>query len=88
MSNSNKDPQGLDPEVTEKLRSQAAELVEQVNAGEYGRAMTLINELSEVRDQSLYREVGRLTRSLHEAIRNFQIDPRNCLLYTSDAADE
>lgn len=92
MSKSNSNPQGLDPEVTEKLRSQAAELVEQVNAGEYARAMTLINELSEVRDQSLYREVGRLTRSLHEAIRNFQIDPRNAeqseaLSKMTDASD-
>ena len=54
--------------------------------------MTLINELSEVRDQSLYREVGRLTRSLHEAIRNFQIDPRNAeqqeaLSKMTDASD-
>lgn len=92
MSKSNRNQQGLDPEVTEKLRSQAAELVEQVNAGEYARAMTLINELSEVRDQSLYREVGRLTRSLHEAIRNFQIDPRNAeqseaLSKMTDASD-
>ena len=39
MSNRKKDPQGLDPEVTEKLRSQAAELVEQVNAGDYGRTV-------------------------------------------------
>ncbi|MDL0430056.1 protein phosphatase CheZ [Marinobacter sp. TBZ242] len=92
MSKSNRNEQGLDPEVTEKLRTQAAELVEQVNAGEYARAMTLINELSEVRDQSLYREVGRLTRSLHEAIRNFQIDPRNAeqseaLSKMTDASD-
>ena len=92
MSNRKNDPEGLDPEVTEKLRSQAAELVEQVNAGDYGRAMALINELSEVRDQSLYREVGRLTRSLHEAIRNFQIDPRNAeqseaLSKMTDASD-
>lgn len=92
MSETNKNQHGLDPEVTEKLRSQAAELVEQVNAGEYARAMTLINELSEVRDQSLYREVGRLTRSLHEAIRNFQIDPRNAeqseaLSKMTDASD-
>lgn len=92
MSENDKNQQGLDPEVTEKLRNQAAELVEQVNAGEYGRAMTLINELSEVRDQSLYREVGRLTRSLHEAIRNFQIDPRNAeqseaLSKMTDASD-
>ncbi|MDI9245891.1 protein phosphatase CheZ [Marinobacter sp. CHS3-4] len=92
MSKREKDHQSLDPEVTEKLRNQAAELVEQVNAGDYARAMTLINDLSEVRDQSLYREVGRLTRSLHEAIRNFQIDPRNAeqseaLSMMSDASD-
>ena len=71
MSDSKKNHQGLDPDVTEKLQRQAAELAESVNAGDYGRAMSLINDLSEVKDQSLYREVGRLTRSLHEAIRNF-----------------
>ncbi|GAA3559367.1 MULTISPECIES: protein phosphatase CheZ [Marinobacter] len=92
MSNNNDDEKGLDPEVIEKLRTQAAELVEQVNAGDYARAMGLINELNEVRDQSLYREVGRLTRSLHEAIRNFQIDPRNAeqqeaLSKMTDASD-
>jgi len=92
MSKSKKNPQGLDPEVTEKLRSQANALVEQVNAGDYASAMSLINDLSEVRDQSLYREVGRLTRSLHEAIRNFQIDPRNAeqqevLSKMTDASD-
>ncbi|MFL1453234.1 protein phosphatase CheZ [Marinobacter sp. GN3S48] len=92
MSDSKKNPQGLDPEVTEKLRAQANELVEQVNAGDYAGAMNVINDLSEVRDQSLYREVGRLTRSLHEAIRNFQIDPRNAeqqeaLSKMTDASD-
>lgn len=92
MSDSKKNPQNLDPEVTEKLREQANALAEQVNAGNYAGAMTLINDLSEVRDQSLYREVGRLTRSLHEAIRNFQIDPRNAeqqeaLSKMTDASD-
>ncbi|WP_166260905.1 protein phosphatase CheZ [Marinobacter salicampi] len=84
--------QNLDPEVTEKLKAQATELMAQVNAGDYGKAMSLINDLNEVRDQSLYREVGRLTRSLHEAIRNFQIDPQNpeqqeALSKMSDASD-
>lgn len=86
-----KDPH-LDAEVTEKLKAQATELMEQVNAGDYAKAMRLINDLNEVRDQSLYREVGRLTRSLHEAIRNFQIDPQNpeqqeALSKMSDASD-
>ena len=92
MSDTKQNHQGLDPEVAEKLQKQASDLAENVNAGNYAKAMTLINELSEVRDQSLYREVGRLTRSLHEAIRNFQIDPRNAeqkevLSKMSDASD-
>ena len=78
--------------LTEKLRHQAAELAQSVEGGDYARAMNLINELSEVRDQSLYREVGRLTRTLHEAIRNFQIDPRSqeqkeVLSLMTDASD-
>lgn len=77
MSDDKKDHRGLEPEVTEKLRQQAAELVKSVEDGDYARSMTLINELSDVRDQSLYQEVGRLTRTLHEAIRNFQIDPQS-----------
>lgn len=92
MSDSKRIHRGLEPEVTDKLQRQANELAESVNAGDYAKAMSLINDLSEVRDQSLYREVGRLTRSLHEAIRNFQIDPRNAeqqeaLSKMTDASD-
>ncbi|ROU01772.1 protein phosphatase CheZ [Marinobacter sp. R17] len=82
----------LDPDVVEKLQHQAEELKQQVDAGDYAAAMRLINELNDVRDQSLYREVGRLTRSLHEAIRNFNIDPQNpeqqeALSKITDASD-
>ncbi|MDN6318772.1 MAG: protein phosphatase CheZ [Marinobacter sp.] len=92
MSDDIKGHRGLEPEVTEKLRRQAAELMESVEGGDYARSMTLINELSDVRDQSLYQEVGRLTRTLHEAIRNFQIDPRSqeqkeVLSVMTDASD-
>jgi chemotaxis protein CheZ len=77
MSKKNLNQNELDPEMTEKLKAQATELMAQVDAGDYVKAMSLIHDLGEVRDQSLYREVGQLTRSLHEAIRNFQIDPQN-----------
>ncbi|MDR9424274.1 MAG: protein phosphatase CheZ [Marinobacter sp.] len=92
MSDGTDNQRGLDPEVTEKLKQQTSELAESVNAGDHARAMAVINELSEVRDQSLYQEVGRLTRSLHEAIRNFQIDARSAeqqevLSAMSDASD-
>ncbi|HTN33849.1 MAG TPA: protein phosphatase CheZ [Marinobacter sp.] len=92
MSKNKKIRQGLEPGVTEQIQRQVSELAESVQAGRYTQAMALINELSEVRDQSLYREVGQLTRSLHEAIRNFQIDPRNAeqkevLSKMTDASD-
>jgi chemotaxis protein CheZ len=35
----------------------------------------LIHELNQTRDRGLYQEVGKLTRELHSAIVNFQIDP-------------
>lgn len=92
MGNAKNNTGKLDPEVIEKLQLQAGELKNMVDAGDYASAMRLINDLNEVRDQSLYREVGRLTRSLHEAIRNFQIDPQNAeqqeaLSKMSDASD-
>jgi len=92
MGKGKNDSQNLDAEVADKLRSQAEKLIEQLDAGDHAGAMSVVNELSEVRDQSLYREVGRLTRSLHEAIRNFQIDPRNAeqseaLSKMTDASD-
>lgn len=37
--------------------------------------MQLIHELNQTRDRGLYQEVGKLTRELHSAIVNFQIDP-------------
>ncbi|MDO6440797.1 MULTISPECIES: protein phosphatase CheZ [unclassified Marinobacter] len=92
MSDNKKIHRGLEPEVTEKLRHQAAELNQCVEREDYVRAMALINEMGDVRDQSLYQEVGRLTRTLHESIRNFQIDPRSpeqkeVLSMMTDASD-
>ncbi|WP_148862352.1 protein phosphatase CheZ [Marinobacter fonticola] len=92
MGNPENNTGKLDPEVVEKLQLQASELKAMVDAGDYPAAMRLIDELNDVRDQSLYREVGRLTRSLHEAIRNFQIDAQNpeqreALSMMADASD-
>lgn len=56
------------------LQNQAASLKELVDSGNFSEALTVITALNETRDKSLFQEVGRLTRSLHEAIRNFQID--------------
>ncbi|MGM0449553.1 MAG: protein phosphatase CheZ [Pseudomonadota bacterium] len=64
-------------EVAEELRTKATGLKEALDQGNISDAMQRIAELGEVRDRSLYREVGRLTRSLHEALRNFEIKAEN-----------
>ena len=59
------------------LKKHARELVESLERGEVQQAVQLIQELNEARDRGLYQEVGKLTRELHNAIVNFQIDPRS-----------
>lgn len=36
----------------------------------------LLDDLTAMREQALFRDVGRLTRQLHEALTNFQLDDR------------
>ena len=57
------------------LKRHAQELVTSLEKGRFGEAVQLIHELNQTRDRGLYQEVGKLTRELHSAIVNFQIDP-------------
>lgn len=56
------------------LKEQTNKLKELVDGGDISSALTVISEINQTRDKTLYVEVGRLTRSLYESIRNFQID--------------
>ncbi|MCG8670935.1 MAG: protein phosphatase CheZ [Pseudomonadales bacterium] len=56
------------------MMAQARELLTQLESGNSVDAMQTISSLHFQRDQFLYQEVGKLTRSLHTAIRNFDID--------------
>lgn len=64
-------------ELESTLKLHATQLVDSLEKGRFGEAVQLIHELNQTRDRGLYQEVGRLTRELHNAIVNFQIDPRN-----------
>ncbi|TBU95375.1 protein phosphatase CheZ [Phytopseudomonas dryadis] len=68
------DSAGSDLEST--LKTNARQLVDSLEQGNFGEAVQLINELNKARDRGLYHEVGKLTRELHNAIVNFQLDPR------------
>jgi chemotaxis protein CheZ len=56
------------------VKDGAVELLNHIEVGDFSGAIKIIQELSEARHKSFYNEVGFLTRSLHDAIRDFQID--------------
>ncbi len=61
-------------ELLDELKERARALVEQLEHGNFPAAAEVIRNINEARDRSIYREVGKLTRGLHDAIRNFEID--------------
>lgn len=56
------------------LKQRAESLVEKLESGDLPGATELIRHINDMRDRSIYHEVGKLTRALHEAILNFEID--------------
>jgi chemotaxis protein CheZ len=60
--------------LLDELKSRALALVEKLEQGDFPAAAEVIKHINEARDRSIYREVGKLTRGLHEAILNFEID--------------
>lgn len=62
-------------EMWDELKDRALTLITKLEAGDFPGASTAIENLNEARDRSIYREVGKLTRGLHDAIVNFDIGP-------------
>ncbi len=67
-------PEEPDLEFTSALRNSASELIAQLDQGNFGDALKTIHDINVAREQSLFQEVGKLTRALHDAIVNFHID--------------
>ncbi len=63
-----------DESAIEQLRECAALLTEKLHRNEYEEASVLINSLKENRDKHIFQSVGKLTRGLHNAIVNFNVD--------------
>lgn len=61
-------------ELLEELKQRAQTLVDKLEQGDFPAAAEMIRYINEARDRSIYREVGKLTRGLHDAIINFEID--------------
>lgn len=58
----------------EELKARASSLVENLKDADYKQASAVISQLSQSRDSLVFNSLGRLTRALHSAIVNFNID--------------
>jgi chemotaxis protein CheZ len=66
---------------------QARELVQLLEMGEHESANQLVQQLAVPGSSELFAEVGKLTRQLHDSLKNFQIDPSLNSLLAEDIPD-
>ncbi len=69
------------------LLDQARTLVTELEAGNDSAAGNLIEELSRMREQTLFQELGKMTRQLHDSLTSFALDSRMQSLAESDIPD-
>lgn len=74
----------LDREI---LLPVAHELVSSLEQEDYAGAQAAMERLADIRESTLYREVGRMTRELHDAIADFADDARLMALTTDELPD-
>ncbi|MDD8058591.1 MULTISPECIES: protein phosphatase CheZ [Shewanella] len=66
---------------------QAQQLVELLSAGMQEQADEVIRELASPLQRELFEEVGKLTRQLHSALKDFQVDNRLSELANTEIPD-
>jgi len=52
----------------------AKEVILKMESGDHSGALLAVEDLNRARDHALYHEIGKLTRHLHDAIVNFEIE--------------
>jgi chemotaxis protein CheZ len=76
----------IDAKIDEYL-AKARSLVGLLEAGRIEQADDVLDELSNLRESKLFLELGKLTRTLHEALASIQLDSRLAQLTQSDIPD-
>ena len=67
MSEKNNYEQFVDP---------AERLLDHIKAGQLDEAGRMLDDMTKLRETQLFKELGTLTRELHEAIKSFRLDTR------------
>lgn len=67
--------------------AKARALVKKLESGEAGEADLILDEMMNLRESSLFQEIGKLTRQIHETINGFQVDSRLHVLTSNEIPD-
>lgn len=62
-------------------------LAQTIDSGNTDEAARLLDELTSLREKTLFQELGRLTREFHEALQSFRLDSRIASLAAQDFPD-
>jgi len=73
--------------LSEDYATRLRELIEHVERGEEEKASRLLDEITKLRENSLFQELGKLTREFHEALNSFRLDSRIANLAEQDFPD-
>lgn len=71
----------------EQYADKARELLTSIEAGDREAVGQVLDELTRLRETELFREVGKLTRELHEALKTFRTDNRLGDLVSTEIPD-
>ena len=66
--------ESTDSQVGSEIKTLAESMLRELEQGELSKAVALVNDLNELRDRTLFNEIGKLTRALHESIKNINLD--------------
>lgn len=73
--------------MNDEYKLRVRELAEQLETGNEAEAGRLLDELTKLRENSLFQELGKLTREFHEALQAFRLDSRIASIAEKDFPD-
>ena len=60
------------PSFQQEMKELAEDLLTKIDDGDLGKIVGVVNNINGVRDRTLYDEIGKLTRGLHNAIKDIK----------------
>ena len=73
--------------INEEYQTRVSELARSFEEGDEEQASRLVDEIAKLREESLFRELGKLTREFHETLNGFRLDSRIATLAEHEIPD-